>query len=105
MKRLFAITTIALTIVSCQKFDDTAIWNKLNEQTTELSSQESRIKTVENGNPKKGTRHQGGIFIGQYLRFDSGNDRKMSENCGKVWMYPDYSLILRTIWNELCKST
>ena len=47
MKRLFAIATILLTIVSCQKFDDSTIWNKLNEQTTELSSQESRIKAVE----------------------------------------------------------
>ena len=47
MKRLATILTAALALTSCQKFDDTAIWNKLNEQTTELSSQESRIKTIE----------------------------------------------------------
>ena len=47
MKRLFAISTILLTVASCQKFDDSAIRSKLNEQTTELSSQESRIKTIE----------------------------------------------------------
>ena len=47
MKRLITILTASLALTSCQKFDDSTIWSKLNEQATELSSQESRIKAVE----------------------------------------------------------
>ncbi len=47
MKRLITILTASLALTSCQKFDDSTIWNKLNEQTSTLNSQESRIKTIE----------------------------------------------------------
>ena len=47
MKRLITILAASLALTSCQKFDDTAIRSKLNEQTSTLNSQESRIRTVE----------------------------------------------------------
>ena len=49
MRRLLTLSAIALAIVasSCSKFDDTAIWDKLNEQEQTLNDHEKRIVALE----------------------------------------------------------
>ena len=49
MKKLFTLIAIALAVVvsSCSKFDDSAIWDKLNEQEQTLNDHEKRIAALE----------------------------------------------------------
>lgn len=49
MKKLLTLFAIALAIVvsSCSKFDDSAIWDKLNEQEQTLNDHEKRIAALE----------------------------------------------------------
>ena len=49
MKKLLTLIAIALAVVvsSCSKFDDSAIWDKLNEQEQTLNDHEKRIATLE----------------------------------------------------------
>lgn len=49
MKKLFTLFAIALAVMvsSCSKFDDTAIWDKLNEQEETLNDHEKRIAALE----------------------------------------------------------
>lgn len=49
MRRLLTLSAIALAIVasSCSKFDDSAIWDKLNEQEQTLNDHEKRIVALE----------------------------------------------------------
>ena len=49
MKKLLTLFAIALAVVvsSCSKFDDSAIWDKLNEQEQTLNDHEKRIAALE----------------------------------------------------------
>ena len=49
MKKLFTLIAIALAVMvsSCSKFDDSAIWDKLNEQEQTLNDHEKRIAALE----------------------------------------------------------
>ena len=49
MKKLLALFAIVLAVMvsSCSKFDDTAIWDKLNEQEETLNDHEKRIAALE----------------------------------------------------------
>lgn len=49
MKRLFTLCAIviAVAVSSCSKFDDSAIWDKLNEQEQTLNDLEKRIAALE----------------------------------------------------------
>ena len=49
MKKLLTLIAIALAVVvsSCSKFDDSAIWDKLNEQEQTLNDHEKRIAALE----------------------------------------------------------
>lgn len=49
MKKLLTLITIALAVVvsSCSKFDDSAIWDKLNEHEQTLNDHEKRIVALE----------------------------------------------------------
>lgn len=49
MKRLFTLCAImiAVAVSSCSKFDDSAIWDKLNEQEQTLNDHEKRIAALE----------------------------------------------------------
>ena len=49
MKKLLTLIAIALAVMvsSCSKFDDSAIWDKLNEQEQTLNDHEKRIAAVE----------------------------------------------------------
>ena len=49
MKKLFTLFAIALAVVvsSCSKFDDSAIWDKLNEHEETLNDHEKRIAALE----------------------------------------------------------
>ena len=49
MKRLFTLCAIVIAVVvsSCSKFDDSAIWDKLNEQEQTLNDHEKRIAALE----------------------------------------------------------
>lgn len=47
MKKLITIFAIIAIGMSCQKFDDSLLWNKLNEQTSALNTQEAKIKNLE----------------------------------------------------------
>ncbi|MBQ5829208.1 MAG: hypothetical protein IIW45_03270, partial [Alistipes sp.] len=49
MRRLLTLSAILLAVVtsSCSKFDDTAIWDKLNEQEQTLNDHEKRIVALE----------------------------------------------------------
>ena len=49
MKKLLSLISIALAVVvsSCSKFDDSAIWDKLNEQEQTLNDHEKRIAALE----------------------------------------------------------
>lgn len=49
MRRLLTLSAIVLAVVvsSCSKFDDTAIWDKLNEQEQTLNDHEKRIVALE----------------------------------------------------------
>ena len=49
MKKLFTLfaITLAVMVSSCSKFDDTAIWDKLNEQEETLNDHEKRIAVLE----------------------------------------------------------
>ena len=49
MKKLLTLSAIALAVVvsSCSKFDDSAIWDKLNEQEQTLNDHEKRIAALE----------------------------------------------------------
>ena len=49
MKKLITLFAIALAVgvSSCSKFDDTAIWDKLNEQEQTLNDHEKRIAALE----------------------------------------------------------
>ena len=49
MKKLLTLIAIALAVMvsSCSKFDDSAIWDKLNEQEQTLNDHEKRIAALE----------------------------------------------------------
>lgn len=49
MKKLYTLLAIALVVMcsSCSKFDDSAIWDKLNEQKQTLIEHEKRIAALE----------------------------------------------------------
>ena len=49
MRKLLTLSAILLAVVtsSCSKFDDTAIWDKLNEQEQTLNDHEKRIAALE----------------------------------------------------------
>lgn len=49
MRRLLTLSAIALAVVvsSCSKFDDSAIWDKINEQEQTLNDHEKRIVALE----------------------------------------------------------